>query len=114
MRMMIIVVAGGLTIAAAYPATAGPCTTGVPQQNAKTNDAGSGPTPGYTGATTNQAKQDTSAGGTEVTGTNPEQSGTKLMNETVGSKAASSEDVRKQNQGQLTAAQQAAGVKPDC
>jgi hypothetical protein len=73
-------------------AHAGPC-------NGK--DAGSGPTPGYTGQTTGStaAKPDL----------HPP---TETMNAVAGQKATSSQDAQRQQQGQPTAAQQAQGVKP--
>jgi hypothetical protein len=73
-------------------AQAGPC-------NGK--DAGSGPTPGYTGQTT---------GSTSVkTDQHPP---TETMNRVAGEKATSSQDAQRQQQGQPTAAQQALGAKP--
>jgi hypothetical protein len=92
-------------------ANAGPCTTGATQQLSKTNDAGSGPTPGAAPA---QTAQQPTTNGNSVTSANPEQSGTALMNEAVGDKATSSQDVRKQIQGQPTAAQQAQKQQSDC
>jgi hypothetical protein len=75
-------------------AQAGPCNTGG-------KDAGSGPTPGYTGQTTGStaAKPDL----------HPP---TETMNAVAGQKATSSQDAQRQQQGQPTAAQQAQGVKP--
>ena len=75
-------------------AHAGPCNTGG-------KDAGSGPTPGYTGqtATTGSAKTE-------------EHPPTETMNRVAGEKATSSQDAQRQQQGQPTAAQQAEGVKP--
>jgi hypothetical protein len=75
-------------------ANAGPC-------NTRDKDAGSGPTPGYTGQTITTG----SAG-------NREHPPTETMNRVVGEKAASSEDAQKQMQGQPTAAQEARGAKP--
>jgi len=100
-----------VTASAAY---AGPCTTGTTQLNEKTSDAGSGPTPGAAANAPQPQKQAADANGGKVTGTNPEQSGTKLMNDTLAGKAASSQDVQKQIQGQPTAAEQAAGAQPYC
>jgi hypothetical protein len=75
-------------------ANAGPCNTGG-------KDAGSGPTPGYTGQTTgtNSAKTD-------------QHPPTETMNRMAGEKATSSQDAQRQQQGQPTAAQQAQGAKP--
>jgi hypothetical protein len=75
-------------------AHAGPCSTGG-------KDAGSGPTPGYTGQTTgtSSAKSD-------------EHPPTETMNRVAGTKATSSQDAQRQQQGQPTAAQQAQGMQP--
>jgi hypothetical protein len=74
-------------------AQAGPCNTGG-------KDAGSGPTPGYTGQTTGSS-------------TKPDQHPpTETMNRVAGQKATSSQDAQRQQQGQPTAAQQAQGAKP--
>jgi hypothetical protein len=81
-------VAIGLGVGAA---NAGPC-------NGK--DAGSGPTPGYTGQTT---------GSTAKTDQHPP---TETMNRVAGQKATSSQDAQRQQQGQPTAAEQAQGAKP--
>jgi len=75
-------------------AHAGPCNTGG-------KDAGSGPTPGYTGQTTGTGSADTRA-----------QPPTETMNRVTGDKAASSQDAQRQMQGEPTAAQQAQGAKP--
>ena len=75
-------------------AHAGPCNTGG-------KDAGSGPTPGYTGQTTGTGSADTRA--------HPP---TETMNRVTGDKAASSQDAQRQMQGEPTAAQQAQGAKP--
>ena len=62
--------------------------------NTRGKDAGSGPTPGYTGHRFVGYKTiDT-------------------MNRAIGEKAASSQDAQKQMQGQPTAAQEAMGAKP--
>jgi hypothetical protein len=74
-------------------AQAGPCNTG--------KDAGSGPTPGYTGQTI----------GTSSTKTD-QHPPTETMNRVAGEKATSSQDAQRQQQGQPTAAQQAQGAKP--
>src|ERR1700756_3078550 len=75
-------------------AQAGPCNTGG-------KDAGSGPTPGYTGQTTGT--------GTAKADQHPP---TETMNRVAGEKATSSQDAQRQQQGQPTAAQQAQGAKP--
>jgi hypothetical protein len=75
-------------------AYAGPCDN-------KGMDAGSGPTPGYTGQTIGTGSADTHA--------HPP---TDTMNRVTGEKAASSQDTQKQQQGQPTAAQEAQGAKP--
>jgi hypothetical protein len=73
---------------------AGPCnTTG--------KDAGSGPTPGYTGQTTGMDSAKT-----------PAHPPTDTMNRVAGDKATSSQDTQAQQQGQPTAAQQAQGAHP--
>lgn len=77
-------------------ALAGPCTTG---KSAEMRDAGSGPTPGNTGAT---------VGSSASTTQHPP---TGAMNQQTGGSPASSEDAQKQMQGQPTAAQQAEGAK---
>jgi hypothetical protein len=64
-------------------------------------DAGSGPTPGYTGQTT--------GAGSAKTDQHPP---TETMNRVAGEKATSSQDAQRQQQGQPTAAQQAQGAKP--
>ena len=75
-------------------ANAGPCnTTG--------KDAGSGPTPGYTGQTTGMDSAKT-----------PAHPPTDTMNRVAGDKATSSQDAQAQQQGQPTAAQQAQGAQP--
>ena len=80
-----------LSVGAAY---AGPCnTTG--------KDAGSGPTPGYTGKTI-------TTGSANVREHPP----TETMNRVAGDKATSSRDAQRQQQGQPTAAQQAQGAQP--
>ena len=75
-------------------ASAGPC-------NTRDKDAGSGPTPGYTG-------QSITTGSAE-TKTHPP---TETMNQVAGDKAMSSQDAQMQQQGQPTAAQEAQGAKP--
>jgi hypothetical protein len=76
-------------------AQAGPC-------NTRDKDAGSGPTPGYTGPSSTTT-------GSASTGQHPP---TETMNRVTGEKAASSQDAQRQMQGQPTAAQEAAGAKP--
>ena len=76
-------------------AHAGPCNTGG-------KDAGSGPTPGYTGRST------TTTGQADAREHPP----TETMNRMAGDKAMSSQDAQRQQQGQPTAAQEAQGVKP--
>jgi hypothetical protein len=75
-------------------AQAGPCNTGG-------KDAGSGPTPGYTGQTTGSTSAKTD-----------QHPPTETMNRVAGEKATSSQDAQRQQQGQPTAAQQAQGAKP--
>lgn len=75
---------------------AGPCTT---NKTTEMRDAGSGPTPGSTSPT----------GGSSSA--SPQHPPTDAMNQQAGSGATSSEDVRRQTQGQPTAAQQAEGAK---
>lgn len=111
--MRILGIAAALTLSlVAGEAVAGPCTTGTTTLS-KTNDAGSGPTPGAA-ADASQPEKQAAATGNTATGANPEQSGTKLMNDAVGGKATSSQDTQKQMQGGPTAAEEAAGQKPDC
>jgi hypothetical protein len=75
-------------------AQAGPC-------DSRGKDAGSGPTPGYTGQTIGTGSADTK-----------EHPPTDTMNRVAGEKATSSQDAQRQQQGQPTAAQQAQGAKP--
>ncbi|HKG99165.1 MAG TPA: hypothetical protein VKB08_00380 [Bradyrhizobium sp.] len=94
-----LILAGcAIIILSAGAAQAGPCdTTG---RAAANKDAGSGPTPGYTGQTTGA-------------GTNADQHPpTGTMNRASGGVATSSQDAQNQMQGQPTAAQQAEGAKP--
>ena len=76
-------------------AQAGPCNT------TANSDAGSGPSPGHTASTT--------------TGTAPRSGGehppTASMDKAAGDTATSSEDAKRQSQGQPTAAQEAQGKK---
>jgi hypothetical protein len=80
-----------LTIGSAH---AGPC------GNAKTSDAGSGPTPG-------SAAQTSTTGAASATEHPP----TNALNRAAAGSATSSDDARRQTQGQPTAAQQAQGAK---
>jgi hypothetical protein len=75
-------------------ANAGPC-------NTAGKDAGSGPTPGYTGGTITTGSAD-----------KREHPPTETMNRVAGDKATSSQDAQRQQQGQPTAAQQAEGAQP--
>jgi hypothetical protein len=75
-------------------ADAGTCNSGG-------KDAGSGPTPGYTGQTIGM-------GSPKVDQHPP----TETMNRVAGEKATSSQDTQRQQQGQPTAAQQAQGAEP--
>ena len=77
-------------------AQAGPCDTSA------NNDAGSGPTPGYTAQTT------TTTGAASRSQEHPP---TGRMNSAAGDTATSSEDAQRQMQGQPTAAQKAQGAK---
>lgn len=74
-------------------AQAGPC-------NTSNKDAGSGPTPGYTGQTVTTGSANTK-----------EHPPTETMNRVAGNVATSSQDAQRQQQGQPTAAQQAEGAK---
>ncbi|WP_299808065.1 hypothetical protein [Tardiphaga sp.] len=77
-------------------AIAGPCNTG---KSAEMRDAGSGPTPGNTGATVGTGS---SSG---------QQPPTSAMNQQTAGGPTSSQDAQRQMQGQPTAAQQADGAK---
>ena len=90
-----IVLAGcAMIILSIGSAQAGPC-------NTAGKDAGSGPTPG-------------AATPPITTGSAPtkEHPPTETMNTVAGTKAMSSQDIRRQQQGEPTAAQQAEGAKP--
>ena len=76
-------------------AHAGPC-------NTAGKDAGSGPTPGYTGQST------TTTGSAD----RHEHPPTATINRVAGDKATSSQDAQRQQQGQPTAAQEAQGAQP--
>jgi hypothetical protein len=94
-----------IMVVGASTALAGPCDT--VGKSAQMRDAGSGPTPGNTGQTTNTGSADASK----------QSPATSTMNRATGGGPASSEDAQKQMQGQPTAAQQAQGAKssgPDC
>jgi hypothetical protein len=80
-------------VLSASAANAGPC-------NTPGKDAGSGPTPGYTGQSITTGEADVKAH--PPTGT---------MNQVAGDKATSEQDTQRQQQGQPTAAQQAQGAK---
>jgi hypothetical protein len=98
MNIKCLILAGcAIMVLSAGAAQAGPCdSTG----RAANKDAGSGPTPGYTGQTTGA-------------GTNADQHPpTGTMNRASGAVATSSQDAQNQMQGQPTAAQQADGAKP--
>lgn len=89
-----LILAGCAAIILSSGAYAGPC-------NSRDKDAGSGPTPGYTGQTTGTASSDMH-----------EHPPTDTMNRVAGDKATSSQDTQRQQQGEPTAAQQALGAKP--
>ena len=93
----LVTVCASVFVLGGSAALAGPCNTG---KSAEMRDAGSGPTPGNTGATVGASH---SAGQHPPTGT---------MNQQTGGGPASAQDAQKQTQGQPTAAQQAAGAKP--
>ena len=77
-------------------AQAGPC-------NTAGKDAGSGPTPGYTGQTTGSTSSQTDV---------KEHPPTATMNRATAGTATSAQDAQRQQQGQPTAAEQAMGAKP--
>jgi hypothetical protein len=93
-KYKVIFAACALMVLGVSTANAGPC-------NTRGKDAGSGPTPGYTGQTIGTGSADTKS-----------QPPTDTMNRVTGEKAASSQDAQKQMQGQPTAAQEALGAKP--
>ncbi|MET0220965.1 MAG: hypothetical protein ABW213_09935 [Tardiphaga sp.] len=95
MKRLVLVCATVLGLGSAT-AVAAPCNT---VNSTGLRDAGSGPTPGSTGAT---------VGANAGAGQHPP---TNAMNQQAGTGPASSEDAQKQMQGQPTAAQQAEGVK---
>jgi len=92
-QVLIAICAAMLLSAGAGAANAGPC-------NTPGKDAGSGPTPGYTGKSITMGEADVKA--RPPTGT---------MNQVAGDKATSEQDAQRQQQGQPTAAQQAEGAK---
>jgi hypothetical protein len=93
MRKELIFACGAIALSIGA-ANAGPC-------NTTAKDAGSGPTPGYTGQTTGMDAAKT-----------PAHPPTDTMNRVAGDKATSSQDTQAQQQGQPTAAQQAQGAQP--
>ena len=95
MNMKQIALAGcAIMVLSVGTANAGPCNTGG-------KDAGSGPTPGYTGQTTGMGSPNT-----------PAHPPTDTMNRVAGDKATSAQDAQAQQQGQPTAAQRAQGAEP--
>jgi hypothetical protein len=90
-RQMLLAVCAAMTLTVSE-ATAGPCNT--------SKDAGSGPTPGYTGKSITTGEADVKA--------HPP---TNTMNQVAGEKAMSEQDAQRQQQGQPTAAQEAQGAK---
>lgn len=88
-RLMIL---GALLAFGASAANAGPC-------NTASRDAGSGNVPGYTGQTIGS------------TGTDQQHPPTSAMNKAAENTATSSEDARRQMQGQPTAAEQSGQTK---
>lgn len=98
-------------------AYAGPCTTGATPDKSAMKDAGSGPTSGNTG----QAPSMSGGSGSQAAagkkdaspGASSERAGTPAMSQTVGDRAASPSDVRKQTAGQATDAQVAQGKQGD-
>ena len=90
----LILASCAILVASVAAAHAGPC-------NVRDKDAGSGPTPGYTGQTVGTAPADTKS--------HPP---TAAMNSAAGEKAMSAQDAQRQQQGQPTAAQEAQGAKP--
>ena len=94
MRKQLILACAAIALSAST-AIAGPCNT------KDTTDAGSGPTPGYTGQTT-----------TGMGTADPSHPPTDTMNRVAGDRATSAQDAQAQQQGQPTAAQQAQGAKP--
>jgi hypothetical protein len=83
-----------LSVATAH---AGPCNT----SGKSAQDAGAGPTPGYTGQTVGRTGP-----------ANAEHPPTSTMNRATGDVASSSQDTQRQMQGQPTAAQQAQSAEP--
>ena len=96
-KNLVLVSCATLVVLSVATAHAGPCNTG----GKSAQDAGSGPTPGYTGQTIGSA-----------TSPNIEHPPTSTMNRATGDVAASSQDAQQQMQGQPTAAQQSQGASP--
>jgi hypothetical protein len=96
-KNLVLVSCAALVVLSVATAQAGPCNTG----GKSAQDAGSGPTPGYTGQTTGS-----------TTSPNAEHPPTSAMNRATGDVAASSQDAQQQMQGQPTAAQQSQGASP--
>lgn len=90
-RLMIL---GALLALTASSANAGPC-------NTASRDAGSGNVPGYTGQTTGSTATDTT-----------QHPPTSAMNKAAENTATSSEDTRRQMQGQPTVAEQSRQTQP--
>jgi hypothetical protein len=91
-KQMFLATCAAMVLSASV-ANAGPC-------NTPGKDAGSGPTPGYTGQTITTGEADVKA--------HPP---TDTMNKMAGDKATSPQDTQRQQQGQPTAAQEAQGAK---
>jgi hypothetical protein len=89
-----LIIASCAMVLGVATANAGPC-------NTANKDAGSGPTPGYTGKTITTGSAD-----------KREHPPTETMNRVAGAKATSSQDAQRQQQGEPTAAQQAQGAQP--
>jgi hypothetical protein len=89
----VIFVTCAAIVLSAGAANAGPC-------NGQGKDAGSGPTPGYTGKTITTGQADAK-----------EHPPTATMNRAADGKATSAQDAQRQQQGQPTVAQQAQGAK---
>jgi hypothetical protein len=90
-RLMIL---GALLAFSAGSANAGPC-------NTASRDAGSGNVPGYTGQTTGSTATDSK-----------QHPPTSAMNKATENTATSSEDAKRQMQGQSTAAEQSRQTRP--
>jgi hypothetical protein len=92
-RKEVFIAAYAAMALSAGAANAGPC-------NTQGKDAGSGPTPGYTGHTMTTGEADVKS--------HPP---TDTMNKVAGERATSAQDTQRQQQGQPTAAQEAQGAK---